>query len=598
MLKGQYQIFVKLIKDYLSKKDKLYNDKKGGFMKKILLALAIIIEIFIPKDSFADEFREINIEASIDEKGIGQIEEVWKINENNTDYTERYKTIENLRGLEIEDFRLEAFGKTFETIEPWDTDKSFEEKAYKKGVITRGDDEVELCWGISDYADNTYKLSYKINPLAIGLKDSDMVFFNFVGENFDPMPEVVNIKIKGYKPFTDIRLWGFGLEGAIGNENGEINLKSTGDINYATVMVKFPKGTFATSYKEDKTFEDYAQKAVKGSKWEENEGKAYKIPMPIWAKVLISLGALLGLGGIFAGIRGAKLHFDEKALENYKDLPKPKDLKGKYYKNLPYHGHIENLAYLLKYLPIIGQDLGRSYINAFILKWAMDGHINLGENKKGLLEENTIKILSKPENMGPVEKEIFDMLYKASLRKHENKLSDSDFTKYLKANKEDLENIYDKLEDESIKALKNEAYIEDYVFEKKFLNTRKTGKEIRITDKGLDLYEKIFCFKSYLKDYGEVGTTNKEEVKNWKAYLIYSILLNVDGNFHDFVDENYKESPYFIYYPHFYSNARGYSKSINESYASTTGFSNAGFGGQTSVGGGGGSFGGGGGGGR
>ena len=293
-------------------------------MKKILISLFLVLGIFFPSKARADEFREINIEANIDEKGIGHIEEVWKIDENNTDYTERYKTIENLRGLKIEDFKLEAFGKTFETVDPWDTDKSFEEKAYKAGVIKRGDDEVELCWGISEYTDNTYKLSYTINPLAISLTDSDMVFFNFVGENFDPMPEVVNIKIKGYKPFTDIKLWGFGLEGSIGNENGQIILKSSGDINYATVMVKFPKGTFATSYKENKTFEDYAQKAVKGSKWEENEGRAYKIPLPAWAKTLIGSGIAVGLLAIFAGIRAAALSFDKKNSSKYQGFAKAK----------------------------------------------------------------------------------------------------------------------------------------------------------------------------------------------------------------------------------------------------------------------------------
>ena len=570
-------------------------------MKKILISLAIIIGIFIPKDSFANEFREINIEASIDEKGIGQIEEVWKINETDKDYTERYKTIENLRGLKIEDFRLEAFGKTFENIEPWDVDKSFEEKAYKSGVITRGDDEVELCWGISDYADNTYKLTYKINPLAIGLKDSDMVFFNFVGENFDPMPEVVNIKIKGYKPFTDIKLWGFGLEGAIGNENGEIILKSTGDINYATVMVKFPKGTFATSYKEDKTFEDYAQKAVKGSKWEENEGKAYKIPMPIWAKTLIGLAVAACLGGTFAAIRAASLSFNEKALANLKDLPKSKELKGKYYRGLPYDGHIEDLAYLFGYMPIMNTDLGASYMNAFILKWAMEEKIDLGDEKKSLFKSNSIKIIDRPENMGPIEESIFEMLNEASLRDSDGILTEKDFEKYLKKNEDVLENIYDDLEDKSILALKSGGYLEDYKHEKSFLGSHKTGTELKITEKGIALYKNILGFKAYLKNYKEKGSKSPEEVKLWKNYLLYSILLNEADGFHKFVDDNYNNyynQNYFIYHPYFFTNAHSYSSSINESYANTTGFSNAGFGGQTSVGGGGGSFGGGGGGGR
>lgn len=567
-------------------------------MKKLLAGLVFILGILIPSKAMADEFKEININAYLDKDGLGHIEETWRIDESDSDYTERYKTIENLRGLKIEDFKLEAFGKTFDTVNPWDTDKSFDEKTYKSGVIRRGDDEVELCWGISKYEDNAYKLSYTINPLAIGLKDSDMVFFKFVGDNFDPMPEAVNIKIRAYKPLTDIKLWGFGLEGSIGEENGEIILKSTGDVNYTTVMVKFPRGTFATSYREDKTFNDYASKAVRGSKWEENEGKAYKIPMPKWAKVLISIGALLGLGGIFAGIRGVKLHFDEKTLANAKDLPHPKDFKNKYYRQVPYEGHIENLAYLIKYIPIIGGDLGAAYMNAFILKWAMDGHIDLGDKEPGFLESQAIKILSRPEDMGPIEGSLFEMLYEASLRKHGERITDTDFSTYLKENKDDLENIYDKLEDKSIKALKAEAYLEDYEYEKTFLSSRRTGKELRITDKGLKLYENILGFKSYLRDYTDQGTKSPEEMKNWNAYLLYSILLNVDGTFKTFVDENYKGDPYFIYHPYFFTNASSYSKSINQSYANTTGFTNAGFGGQTSVGGGGGSFGGGGGGGR
>ena len=567
-------------------------------MKKLLITMAIILGIFIPNFSHADEFKEISIEANIDKKGIGHIDETWKIDETNEDYTERYKTINNLKGLKIEDFNLTAFGKKFGTIEPWDTDLSFEEKAYKKGIIKRSEDEVELCWGISNYADNAYKLSYKINPLAIGLKDADMVFFTFVGDNFDPEPEKVKVKIKGYKPFTDIKFWAFGLKGAIHEENGEIILESTGDINYTTVMVKFPKGTFATSYKEDKTFADYANQAVKGSKWEEKEGTAYKIPMPIWAKVLISLASALGLAGIFSLIRAVKLSFDPKALANADDLPHPNDFKNKYYRQVPYEGHIENLAYLIKYIPIIGGDLGAAYMNAFILKWAMEGHIDLGDGEPGFLEVQAIKIISRPENMGPIEVNLFEMLYKASLRKHDGMLTDSDFSKYLKAKKDDLDNIYDKLEDDSIKALKAEAYIEDYEYEKTFLSSKRTGKELRITDKGLKLYENILGFKSYLRDYGEEGTKSPEEMKKWKDYLLYSILLNVDDNFQEFVDENYNQEPYFIYHPYFFTNAGSYSKSINQSYASSTGFSNAGFGGQTSVGGGGGSFGGGGGGGR
>lgn len=44
-------------------------------MKKLLTILALSLMIFLPKEALADEFKEINIEAKLDEKGIGSIKE-------------------------------------------------------------------------------------------------------------------------------------------------------------------------------------------------------------------------------------------------------------------------------------------------------------------------------------------------------------------------------------------------------------------------------------------------------------------------------------------------------------------------------------------
>ena len=567
-------------------------------MKKLLTILAMSLMIFLPKEALADEFKEINIEATLDEKGVGSIKETWSIDENDTDYTERYKAINNLRGLKIEDFSLSAFSKDFEKADPWDVDKSFEEKAYHYGTIQK-DDGYELCWGISKYEDNTYDLKYKISPLAIGLNDADMVFFKFVGDDFDPMPEKVNIKIASFKSIgKDVKFWGFGLKGNIENKDGVIELKSTGGINYATVMIKFPKGTFATSYREDKNFKDYADQAVKGSKWEENEGKAYKPPMPVWAKVLIGLASALGLAGAFAGIRAAKLSFSEKRIANLKDLRKPKDFGREFLKDIPYDGHIEDLAFIIEKTYINSIGLAEDYVNAFILKWAMDKKIDLGEDKYGLTTQKKIKILDRPDNMGELESKYFDTLYKASLRSHDGYLTDTAYQKYLEKNKDTLDNFYEDLEDLSLATLKEKGYIEDYEYEKTFLGSSRTGTELRITQKGIELYEDICKFKNYLENYELVGEKSPEEMPKWKDFLVYAQILGLGESFEKIVarDDYYMNN--FIYSPYLFSNSRGFSKSINETYGEATGFSNAGFGGATSVGGGGGSFGGGGGGGR
>lgn len=159
---------------------------------------------------------------------------------------------------------------------PWDLDASFDDKAYRYG-INRTDKGVELCWGISACGINDHEISYKINPIIIGLNDHDILFWQFINKDMLPPPRTASIAIKAYKPFDDeIRMWGFGMEGEIHNERGAIVMTSSGPVKYGTVMLRFPKGYFNTSYHIDKSFDDYADQAIVGSKWEDSQGQVTK----------------------------------------------------------------------------------------------------------------------------------------------------------------------------------------------------------------------------------------------------------------------------------------------------------------------------------
>lgn len=562
-------------------------------IKKIffLSILFMILPIFV----FAEDFKGIKIDVEIDKNGIAKVNEVWQINEDNKDYTERYKLINNLRGIKIEDFSVEALGKDFTELVPWDIDASFEDKAYHYGRIDR-EDEVELTWGISEFKDNIYNLSYKVNPLVVGLNDSDMLFFQFVGDNFDPKPENVDIIIKGFEDFKDVKMWGFGMEGEIHNVDGVIQMKSSGYVDYATVMLKFPKGYFNTAYKIDKNFEDYANMAAEGSHWENREGETYEKPM--------STGEKTALGGVFAAVlaiiyfvaRAVSLSFNKRKIQNKKELPKIKDLKGEYYKEIPYEGPMEDLAYFIAEAYLVTGDLVGNYINAFILKWSLQGAIEFVEEGKGY-SNNKIKILKSPENMGPMEEELFDMISAAKEESDEEYITAKAFKKYVRKHRKEMENYYEEFQTSSIRNLRERGYLEDYVYEKKFLGSRRTGKELRVTEKGKVLYENLIKFKNYLKDNLD-QVTEEVEFEKWEEYLIYSSIFFLDK---DFV-EGAKAYPayvnnYALYNTHILA-TRNFSKKINQSYQSGSGFTNGGVGGSTSVGGGGGSFGGGGGGGR
>ena len=359
---------------------------------KIRKIFALTLLLFLmPVFVFAEDFKEINIDVNIDKNGIGEVKEVWKINEDNKDYTERYKLINNLQGIKIEDFSVNSLGKDFTELSPWNIDASVEDKAYHYGRIDR-EDEVELTWGISEFSDNTYNLSYKINPVIVGLNDSDMLFFKFVGENFDPKPKKVEIRIKGYEPFKDVKMWGFGMEGEIRNVNGEILMTSSGYVDYATVMLKFPKGYFNTAYKIDKDFDDYATLAAEGSHWENREGEAYQKPMSTLEKSALSGIFLAVIAVIYFVARLITLGFSKKRIENKKELATIKDLKGEYYKDLPYQGPLEDLAFFISQAYLVDSNLVGNYINSFILKWSLNGNIEFIEEGSGF-SKNKIKII-------------------------------------------------------------------------------------------------------------------------------------------------------------------------------------------------------------
>ena len=245
-------------------------------LKKAVNLLFLSFLVFIPQTVFAENFDHINIDVDVDKNGIGKVNEEWQIDERDNDFSERYKNIENLKGIKIEDFSVSMDGKNFSPKDPWNIDESFEQKAYKYGRIDDNDNEVELCWGISKRNENnTYELKYKINPIIIGLNDSDMLFFEFVGARLDPKPNNFTIKINSYNPINEnTKMWAFGYEGDIDNKNGTIVAKTTGDISKGRILLKFPKGTFNTSYRENKIFDDYKDVAFEGANFEDSEGTA------------------------------------------------------------------------------------------------------------------------------------------------------------------------------------------------------------------------------------------------------------------------------------------------------------------------------------
>lgn len=195
-----------------------------------------------------------------------------------------------------------------------------------------------------------------------------------------------------------------------------------------------------------------------------------------------------------------------------------------------------------------------------------------------------------------MEEAFFDIIEKSQEYSKDGLVSNKNIWKYFKKNKEITEDFYEDFLPRSRNALKAGDYLKDIRFEKKFAGTRREGKELEVTPKGISLYENLIKFRNYLEDYSLIAERDANEVHIWDYFLIYAAIYGISDKVFKNLEKtypNYSHNSVFNYY--MITNSRNYSTITQANIAS---FTSAGAGGSTSFGGGGGSFGGGGGGGR
>ena len=576
--------------------------------KKLARIFILALILFFPHIAHANQLHSIDINVEIDQNGIGHVKETWQTNEENDDATEKYKVISDLGDIKIRNFKVESDDGTWQEVSPWNIDASFDDKAYKYGMVEDGD-RVELCWGITNLGENTYHLSYDIDPLVVGLNDYDMVYFRFIKENLDPLPDKISITIKGPNDFDDeVLMWGFGFEGDVHNVDGEIVAKSDGDIQYGQVMLRFPKGTFDTSYHIDKDFDFYADMAQEGSDYQSaddagdyDEDYEYGESTP-FNPFFFFLNAALSLigpiiGFIFFGlaIKSLKGSSDYRII-NKNLLKKANKFKDQYYRDIPYDGPIED-TYLISQ-NANGLNINfENYMTAFLLKWVYQDAISFGEEEEKVLFFDTkssyITINHEPTNMSKVESKFFDVLQRSEEYTDDGKIKQKHIEKFIKKNESFMEDYFESFSENSLDQLVDRGYLINN--KKKKALSSKFNNKITITDTGIDLYENFIKFKNYLEDYSLIEERDINEVKLWDGFMIYAAIYGISkkvySNFTEIYPE-YENMSAFDFY--MISNITSYSSGISSAASSNlSSFESGGFGGSSSFGGGGGSFGGG-----
>ena len=551
--------------------------------KRIFVFSAVLLSLFvIPfNNSFADTFYKNTINVRINKDRSADIESIMDFEPSKG--TEYFVPVNNLGKSEIVNFKVSEIknGKEvpYESLESWNTKKTREEKAKKSGVV-KTDKGYELCFGFGEYQRKTFILRYRVTNFIKLLKDSDMIYWQFVNKGLSAAPGEVKLTItKGEGSFdnTNSKIWAFGNKGTIEFSDGKIVFNSLTGLtssNYVTVLVQLNKGDITSGETIDKDFSYYKDLAFKGSDYTKKADKKSSNKIFYVA------------GGIIVAIVVLVKIFGKKKSNGYQKG----DFKGEYYRDIPE----KEWWKLSDILEDIGFDGQESIIRAYFLKWIQEKILIPVTEEKGLIFKKdtlALKIKSGFNNdfEEKVERKLFAMF--AGAAGADGILQENEFSDYLEYtdNQEEFESI-----EEDLEGLSNEYASKNDLFEK----SSKGKYSHTYSEKGKEFTAKLVKNYNYLKDFSLLSEREISEIKVWKNLLIYATLYDVA----DEVEKQLKKlSPEFLrnidmdveslHTAVIYSNA--FSNDFVDAYSRSVEEASDGGGGFTSIGGGDDSFGGG-----
>lgn len=518
-------------------------------MYKIIFIFTIVLLYMFIGKVYANSINDIDIDVYIDKNGDANVTETWKewLNEG----TEGYKEYKNLGNSEISDFQVfDDTGKEYQYQDQWLTSESFENKAYKCGINKYGN-EIELCWGISNYGYRTYVLKYKISNIVQQYTDTQGIYFNFL--NMDLLIYNAKITIHSDFPFSleNSRIWAFGAEGKINFIDGNIVFSATNLMpgsDYMVVMARFQSNIFNTTNNINESFDQIYDDAMKDAFYPNDPWKRFLyIISIIWESnhtfIMYFIGMIV-LMIIFQNIlfkpRISNKFLNVQLVIGKKDIKLPPNWKIKYCREIPFNKDIFKAYWVMNtYNMAKEQDLKKNLIGAFLLKWIEEDKITICKNKKGIFDifsgNYAIDFSKNVEIEDYTEKKLFEILKDAS---GINKiLEPNEFKKWSLNNFRELEQWFSS----ALYYGKNKLEIEQFIIseevEKRSLFRKYTIKRKRLSPKLKEEAIKLKGLKKYLTEYSLMKEKESIEVKLWEDYLIFAQLFGIANK----VEKQFKE---------------------------------------------------------
>lgn len=553
-------------------------------IKKFVLFVVLFFINIININAYTDSIDKISMDIFIDDDGRAYVVETWDTEV--ASGTENYKVFDNLQTSEIQNFVVtDETGTIYQFLDNWNINASREEKKNKSGIVYTGSG-VELCWGVGEFGQRRYVLSYEITNFVQQYNDAQAIYFGLISYGMNPTPKNVEITISSDHNFKEIGalLWGYGYEGIADIVDGNIVLKNTKELsssNYVTFLVQLPNNTFNTTDYVNDNFDSLFKQAEVG----------VETDTPIWYFIFSILIVVIQFTIVIAAVIGSFIYYKKTNVKM--TLPNIKDTN--YYRDIPCNKDIFRAYAIGKLSGLVTEK--SNLIGAILLKWVKENKVTFIEVEGGFFtkgDKNAIDLSQPFYSDNVYEVELYDMFVKAS--KGNKALEKNEFSKWYMSNYTTVNNWFNKIE----KDMKMK-------FESEGLITKETSKALNFIPYQKDVYtdkikEEAITFqglKRYLKEFTLINEKNVISVHLWEEYLIFAQLLGIA----DEVEQQFKKlypdiaeqttiNHNNIGYINMYTGIMVRNNQIISSRRSSGG------GGFSSIGGGGGSRGGGGGGGR
>ena len=538
-------------------------------MKKICMFLGIIL-ILMCSVVQANEMKSIDMNVFIDENGDANVTETWQYYSDSG--TECYHSYKNLGNSKIKNLIVSDDVMTYEILDGWDVNGSFDDKKYKCG-INNTSDGIEICWGISEYGNKEYVVNYVITNFVSELNDSQMAYWELIPQG--TAPQEASITIWSELDYEDtLPVWGYGNYGGFCYvADGKIEMKSDGaldDDEYMTILVKFSNGMFNCVEKIDEDFEYYYDLSVENAeKYQEDD---------VTGTLVVIIFFMISVFTFILSI--AVISMQENVKVEKSDIKSMKSAP--LYRDIPCNGNVERAFYISALYKLTKKDA--DLFGALLLKWLKMDLISIQPDLRGKKKAIVLKNTGDSNDFdSQKEKEIYNMMKVAS---KDDVLSQGEFEKWCNKNYNKIFKWLENVKKEEIDELVKEGKITK-------LKKNKYQAESTLTKDAMELAG----LKNFLKEYTLIKERTPIEVKMFEEYLIYAqifgIAKEVQKAFKDLYPDIVAESCYSTYdninFIYMYSNSAMESAARAQANAY-----NSGGGGFSSGGGGGGSFGGGG----